>query len=126
MVRYEHLPIYKASIDLAAYIEQIVIGFSRYHKYTLGSELRVLSHKIILLIARANNALDKKELLIELSNSLEEMKILVRLSKEVKAFHSFHSFEVCIRHLDNIIKQCSGWIKSQKNNMPELIIKNNN
>jgi hypothetical protein len=35
MARYEHLPLYKASIDLAVYIEQIVAGFSRYHKYTL-------------------------------------------------------------------------------------------
>ena len=49
MARYEHLPIYKASVDLAVYIEQIVIGFSRYHKYTLGSELRELSHRIIIL-----------------------------------------------------------------------------
>jgi len=39
MARYEHLPIYKKAMDLAVYLEKIVRGFSRYHKYTLGSEL---------------------------------------------------------------------------------------
>ena len=40
MARYEHLPIYRAAFDLAVHIEKIVHNFSRYHKYTLGSELR--------------------------------------------------------------------------------------
>ena len=40
MAHYEHLPIYKKSLDLAVYIETVVKGFARYHKYTLGSELR--------------------------------------------------------------------------------------
>jgi hypothetical protein len=40
MARTEHLPIYKASYDLCLYLEQVVRGFSRYHKYTLGTDLR--------------------------------------------------------------------------------------
>ena len=40
MVRYEHLPIYKQAMEVAVYFEKIVAGFSRYHKYTLGTELR--------------------------------------------------------------------------------------
>lgn len=40
MAHYEHLPIYKRAYDLALYFEQIVRGFSRYHKYTVGAELR--------------------------------------------------------------------------------------
>ncbi len=38
MARYEHLPIYKKAMDLSIYFEKIVRNFSRYHKYTLGSE----------------------------------------------------------------------------------------
>ena len=119
MARYEHLKIYKAAIDLAIYVEQIVTGFSHYHKYTLGTELRILSHKIVVLIIKTNNVTDKRELLGELSNLLEEMKVIVHLSKEVKAFHGFNNFEMCIRHLDNVIRQCSGWIKSYKSVVPE-------
>ncbi len=40
MAQYEHLPIYKKAYDFALYYEKIVRGFSRYHKYTLGTELR--------------------------------------------------------------------------------------
>jgi len=37
---YENLPIYKSALDLCVYIETIVQGFERYHKYTIGEDLR--------------------------------------------------------------------------------------
>ena len=37
MARYEHLPIYKQALDAAVHFEKVVAGFSRYHKYTLGT-----------------------------------------------------------------------------------------
>ena len=37
MAQYEHLPIYKKAMDIADYLENLVRGFSRYHKYTLGA-----------------------------------------------------------------------------------------
>ncbi len=40
MARHEHLPIYKAALDMTVHFEKSVAGFSRYHKYTLGTELR--------------------------------------------------------------------------------------
>jgi|CXWL01.1.fsa_nt_gi hypothetical protein len=55
MARYEHLLIYKTAMDLAVYLEQVVRTFSRYHKYTLGSELRQQSHELVTLIIRANS-----------------------------------------------------------------------
>ena len=39
MARYEHLPIYRDALNLAVHFEKIVASFSRYHKYTLGSDL---------------------------------------------------------------------------------------
>ena len=40
MAQTEHLPIYKGTYDLCLYLEQVVHNFSRYHKYTLGADLR--------------------------------------------------------------------------------------
>jgi hypothetical protein len=54
MAQYEHLPIYKKAMDLAVYVEQIVRVFSRYHKYSLGADLRQLSHSVLRLVIRAN------------------------------------------------------------------------
>ncbi|MCP4491570.1 MAG: hypothetical protein GY820_30325 [Gammaproteobacteria bacterium] len=56
MARYEHLPIYKKAMDLTIYFEKIVRNFSRYNKYTLGSDLREKSRKIVELIIKANSA----------------------------------------------------------------------
>ena len=47
MARYEHLPIYKTAMDLTIYLEQVVRNFSRYHKYTLGSDLRQQSRELV-------------------------------------------------------------------------------
>ncbi len=54
MAQYEHLPIYRKAMDVAVYFEKIVRNFSRYNKYTLGSELREKSRQIVELIIKAN------------------------------------------------------------------------
>lgn len=66
MARYEHLPIYKTAMDLTAYLEQVVRNFSRYHKYTLGSDLRQQRRELVLTIIRANSRRDKLPVLYEL------------------------------------------------------------
>ena len=93
MARYEHLPIYKQAMDVAVHFENVVAGFSRYHKYTLGTELRNQSRAVVALIVKANAARDKRPELLALRECLDELLILMRLAKEVKAFKSFSSFQ---------------------------------
>jgi hypothetical protein len=40
MARHEHLPIYQVALDMTEHFENVVASFSRYHKHTLGTELR--------------------------------------------------------------------------------------
>ncbi len=89
MARYEHLPIYKQAMDVAVHFEKVVAGFSRYHKYTLGSELRNASREVVGLIIQANAERDKTPKLIELRQQLDQLIVLIRISKEVQAFRSF-------------------------------------
>ncbi len=110
---HENLPIYKKALDLAIYIETIVRGFPRYHKYTIGTELRNSSRKTLLLIARANSAKDKKARLLEVRDNVEEIKALIRISKELKVFSSFKSFEYTTRLTLDVARQCEGWLRSQ-------------
>jgi hypothetical protein len=56
MTRTEHLPIYRASYDLCLHLEQVVHGFSRYHKYTLGTDLRGGARRALKQQARATIA----------------------------------------------------------------------
>jgi hypothetical protein len=113
MAYYEHLPIYKSALDLCVYIEKIVRHFDRHHKYVIGADLRKQSMRAVMLIIKANDAQNKTPALLELKDVLEEIKILVKICKEVKAFNSFKSFGVSVKMIDSVIKQCAGWLKSQ-------------
>lgn len=112
MAQYEHLPIYRAAFDLLIYFENVVSRFSRYHKYTHGSALRDLSREALMLIVRANNTRDKQPVLEELRIKLEELKVVIRICKEVKAFANFNSFETSINQVIMIAKQNEGWVRS--------------
>ncbi len=110
---YENLPIYKKALDLAVYIETVVVGFSRYHKYTVGTDLRNLSRRIVVLVARANLKSVRKTTLEEALESIEELKILIRICKEIKVFRSLKSYEFAARLAIDVARQCEGWHRSQ-------------
>ena len=114
MAQTEHLPIYKAAYDLCLYLEQIVRNFSRYHKYSLGQDLRDGSRRTLRLIVRANARWDKAPVLLEIREEVEELKVLLRLCHDAKGFASFNSFEHAIGLVVNVAKQNEGWLKSQQ------------
>ncbi len=112
MAYYEHLPIYRKAMETAVYFENIVRNFSRYNKYNLGAEMRTKSRDIIKLIIKANSSRNKLPPLYELREHIEELKILIRISKESKAFHNFNSFKNAMECVVSVSKQNEGWIKS--------------
>jgi len=112
LAQYEHLPIYKASFDLLVYFEKIVKNFSRYNKYTHGKALREIAREILMLIVRANNTYNKRPVLEEVRIKLEELKVTVRVCKEIQAFPNFNSFETAINMVVEIAKQNEGWMRS--------------
>lgn len=65
-----------------------------------------------MLIVRANNCRDKLPVLEELRIKLEELKVVIRICKEVKAFPNFNSFETSVRQVIGIAKQNEGWVRS--------------
>ena len=112
MARYEHLPIYRDALNLAVYFEKIVANFSRYHKYTLGTELRNASRQAVKMVIHANNQTDKLQALQELREHLEELLLLIRLGKEVQAFKSFNAYSQVVELTAKVCRQNEGWLKS--------------
>ena len=110
---YENLIVYKKALELAVYFERTVRGFERYHKYTIGADLKNISRRILVLIAKANTKQFRKDCLTEALDKLEELKIIIHLCQEVKVFHSFKSFEFATKSVIEISKQCEGWMRSQ-------------
>ena len=113
MPRTEHLPIYKAAYNLCLWLEQVVRGFSRYHKYAIGSDLREGSRRVLRLVVRANARTDKTPVLLDLREEVEELKAMLRLCHDAKGFVGIAAFEHGARLVVEIAKQNEGWLKSQ-------------
>jgi len=109
-MRYENLPIYKSAMDFCVYVETIVRGFEKYHKYTLGVDLRNESKALLYLIHRANIHEEKSTELTQLRDKCEDVKMLLQLSKELKAFSSFKQFEHSSKLIVAICKQSQAWL----------------
>jgi hypothetical protein len=99
-------------MDLAVYVENMVRGFSRYHKYSIGADLRNLSRAVVTLIISANSREDKLSVLTTLRDTIEELKVVIRICKEIRAFKSFSSFQYAAEAAVNLSRQSEGWIKS--------------
>jgi hypothetical protein len=80
---------------------------------------------VLKLVVRANARRDKVPVLLALREELEELKVLLRLCQDVKAFANFNSFEHAITQVTDIAKQTlryalratqgdRGWLKSQR------------
>ena len=110
----EALPIYKSALNLAIYMEQIVRGFEKYHKYTMGVELREKSKTLLFTINRVNLSEDKVQMLILLRDACEDMKMLIQLSKELKAFKDFKQFEHGSLLAVTVCKQAQAWLGASK------------
>ena len=114
MAQYEHLPIYREAMRLAVHLETTVRGFARYHKYTLGSELRNGSRRIVELIIKANSSDQREVLLLELRDLVEQVKVTARICQEVKGFKSFNGFTTTVEGLVLIARQNEGWLKNTR------------
>ncbi|MBD3789673.1 MAG: four helix bundle protein [Campylobacterales bacterium] len=112
MTNSHELPIFRSALELAVYMETIVKGFDKYHKYTIGEEMRRFSKEMLFIINRVGLANDRHGALIELRDRCEDMKMLLLISKELQAFKSFKQFEHSSKLTIDIAKQAAGWLKS--------------
>lgn len=111
MARYEHLPIFRDAYDLAAHMEKIVRNFSRYHKYTLGADLRNKSREILEKIVRANSSPDRAKHLLELRQELEAFKVIARLCHDSGGFSGTRSYLYIAERITILARQNEGWLK---------------
>ena len=113
-MRNENLPIFKATLDLTIYIDSIVKNQDRYYRYSIGSEMRETSKKMLFLINRANRSRDAERVnfLKLLVDICEDCKTMIILAKELKAFKSFKQFEHSSKLVVNVCKQAQAWLRS--------------
>jgi len=112
--RYRQLPLWRDASQFLLEVEQAVRRFPRYHKYTLGSELRRQAMQICRLVARAAQCAEtaQRERLVEsLVWQVEDAKMSVQLAKELQAFCSFAQLQRLSEQAVVLGKQSGGWWK---------------
>ncbi len=109
----ERLPIWRDSQQLLLQIEVAVRGFPRYHKYTVGAELRRQAMRVCQILSRAIAAHNEQRIrrVQQLLEVLGDLKITVQLAKELKAFASFRAFGEIAELTVAIGKQGGAWLR---------------
>ena len=110
MAQYQHLALWKQTVSLTVFLEEAVRRFPRYHKYALGTDLRRQIYLVSRLIVLANNASEKRLMLLErLMGEIEALKLYIQMAKEIKAFTNFNDFQQASQMAVSLGKQCGGW-----------------
>ena len=111
---HEPPAIVKLSERVLLEIEVIVRNFARYHKYAIGAELREQARTVARLANRAWRDQPRRgEFVGRLVFAVDDLKQSIQLGKSVQAFKSFAQFEVLIRLVSDLGRQCGGWQKQQ-------------
>ena len=112
-MEHAELPVYKACYDLLIEIFQFTGEFSREYKFTVGENLKKETIDLLKLIFRANTRTDKISVLQEARESIEIIRLMIRVMKDMKQI-SLKRFVAVNQKVENVSKQLAGWQKSQK------------
>ena len=112
--RYRQLPLWRDAQRFLLEVELAVRAFPRYHKYTLGSDLRRQAmdvNRLVACAAQQGDAVRRVALLERLVWQVEDLKMSVQLGKELQAFASFAQFQRLAEQAVALGKQSGGWCK---------------
>jgi len=91
-------------------IEQAIRRFPRYHKYTIGTDIRNQVMEVVRLGHRAWRDHSRRDhWLAELIWAIDELKISIQLGSRIQAFKSFGEFEQIIRATAEVGACAGGW-----------------
>ncbi|MEN9503502.1 MAG: hypothetical protein RI964_2787 [Pseudomonadota bacterium] len=87
MMQRKDIPIWRDATQLLLAVEQAVRHFPRYHKYTLGTEMRQQAMKICQLVSRSwQDKARAPETLPRLVLAVDDLKIQLQLGRELPVF----------------------------------------
>lgn len=102
----------KHTARVAACIEEAVTRFPRRHRYALGADLRGNAMQVMRAVRKAWRERSRQlQRVYELSGAIDDLKDSMMLAESVSAFGSFREFEAVSRLVNELGKQCGGWLK---------------
>lgn len=120
MAQYQHLPIYKQTYDILLRTMVATKDFPREYKFTLGQKIKDELIELVILIYRANSAIDKKQHIESILERVQAIQLLMRLSHDMKILSRRH-YAALSEMTDSLGKQAQGWLKSSGKGKPERV-----
>lgn len=100
--------------DVVKWLMPQISKFPRSYKFTLGDRITNLCLDILMLLVEANYAHDKINLLQQSNWRLEQLRYLLRLSKDFQLF-SLERYAYIAGQINEVGNQIGGWLKQQRN-----------
>ncbi len=109
-MKHELPPVVKLAERMLAEVELTVCKFTRYHKYTVGTELRRRAWNVAEVAQRAWRDRDNRgQWTSALVWAVDDLKLGLQLAKQINAFPSFPKFEELARLAADLGRQVGGW-----------------
>ena len=108
----DRIPIFAKLYEFYKNLDHILSIFPKSNRYTLGQKLDALTLHILELLLSTTENQNKILILQQISIKLDLLKILLRLSKDVKSI-SEKNYLSAQELLQEIGRMLGGWIKSQ-------------
>jgi hypothetical protein len=111
MAQYQHLPIYKLTYDVLLRTMTATKDFPREYKYTLGQKIKDELIELVVLIYRANSAVDRALHIQTVLERVQTIQLMLRLSHDIRILTRRH-YAALSEMTDSLARQAQGWLKS--------------
>jgi four helix bundle protein len=107
----QNLPIFQKIYDLILWLHPVVNKFPKSQRFVLGQQTENTALEIIKNVIAANAERNKLSYLKQISVDLDKLRILIRLSKDLK-FISIKQYGQVAEKINEVGKMLGGWLKS--------------
>ena len=108
MALYSELPVYKSTYRLLLKLVGMSVGWQKDYRYTLGQELKAELIDLLVKIYRTSSSEDKNDFLTSARESIEKVKIYVRLLRDLHQIGE-DKYAVIADEAAGISKQLAAW-----------------
>jgi hypothetical protein len=120
VAQYQHLPIYKQTYDVLLRTMVATKHFPREYKFTLGQRLKDELIELVVIIYRANSAINKQQHIEWILERIQAIQLLMRLSHDMKVLPRNH-YAALAEMTDTLGRQAQGWLKSSGRGTSEQV-----
>ena len=108
---YKNLSIFEKTYEFILWLYPTINKFPKSQRFVLGQQIENTVLEILKGIIQANQEKNKLAYLKQISVDLDKLRILIRLSKDLK-FINLKQYQFSADKVNEIGKMLGGWIKS--------------